>query len=252
MTQDFNKAMQDMMSAFPMDTSAMQDAFRTQAQLAERLSRVALDAAEQSTEISSGWTKETLSRLRDATAVKDEPAEYSQALTQLASAQAETTSETMARFAEVAKRVQMNTVELMLSAGKELAEDTAQQSRAAAERGQRATQDMAARGQEFAGKTQDAVTRISEQNRDAMAKVSQQGREAASATAQRSADATKATAQKSADASKTSAQKTSEAAKANAQKTSDATKADAQKSADAAKTTAQKSADATKATAGAK
>ncbi len=193
MTQDFNKTMQDMMSAFPMDTSAMQDAFRTQAQLAERLSRVALDAAEQSTEISSSWTKETLAKLRDATSVRDEPADYSKALTELTSAQAETTSEAMARFAEVAKRVQMNTVELMLSAGKEFAEDTAQQTRAAAERGQRAAQDMAARGQEFAGKSQEAVTQITEQNRDAAGKMAEQGRSAFDAAAKSGAQAAERT-----------------------------------------------------------
>ena len=195
MTQDYTKAMQDMMSAFPMDTSAMQDAFRTQAQLAERLSRVALDAAEQSTEISSKWTKETLAKMRDATSLKEEPADYSKALTQFTSAQAETTSETMARFAEVAKRVQMDTVELMLSAGKEMAEDTAQQTRAAAERGQRAAHDMAARGQEVAGKTQEAVTRISEQNRDAAAKMAEQGRSAVDAAAKSGAQSAKSGAQ---------------------------------------------------------
>ena len=229
MTQDFNKTMQDMMSAFPMDTSAMQDAFRTQAQLAERLSRVALDAAEQSTEISSSWTKETLAKLRDVATVKDEPADYSKALTQLTSAQAETTSEAMARFAEVAKRVQMNTVELMLSAGKEFAEDTAQQSRAAAERGQRAAKDMAARGQEFAGKTQEAVTRISEQNRDAANRVASQTKEATDRFAAKSKDATdrfaaqdKDAADKTAAATKDTADKFAATAKDAADKSSTA------------------------------
>ena len=172
MNQDFNKMMQDMMGAFPMDTSAMQDAFRSQAQLAERLSRVALDAAEQSTEISADWTKGTLSKMGDVSTLKSEPADYSKAWSQFASAQAETTSETMARFAEVAKRVQMETVELMLSAGKEMAEDTAEQSRAAAARGQRAAADMTTRGQDMARQGQDAVTRMAaqgQQTADAMA-----------------------------------------------------------------------------------
>ena len=173
MTQDFTKTMQDMMSAFPMDTSAMQDAFRSQAQLAERLSRVALDAAEQSTEISSKWTTDTLTKMRDVTTVKDEPADYSKALSQVASAQAETTAETMARFAEVAKRVQMETVELMLSTGREMAEDTATQARSAA-----------ARGQEMAGRTQDAVTRMADQGKAAADKMTASGAAATDKMAQ--------------------------------------------------------------------
>ena len=171
MNQDFNKTMQDMMNAFPMDTSAMQDAFRSQAQLAERLSRVALDAAEQSTEISSKWTKETLAKMRDVATVKDDPADYSKALTEVASAQAETTSETMARFAEIAKRVQMETVELMMSAGREMAEETSEQARAAAARGQRAATEMAER-------SQDAVTRMADQNKATADKMTAAGAQA--------------------------------------------------------------------------
>lgn len=183
MTQDLTKMMQDMMGSFPVDTSAMQDAFRTQAQLAERLSRVALDAAEQSTEISSSWTRETLAKLREVATVKDEPADYSKAVTQLTSAQAETTAETMARFAEVAKKLQMETVELMLAAGKELAEDTAEQTRAATARSRQVASDVAARGQDVASKTQDAVNKMAEQGADAAKGSADAGATAARRTA---------------------------------------------------------------------
>lgn len=132
MTNDMNKMFTEMLGAFPMDTSAMQGAFKTQAALAEKLSRVVLDAAETSTEISAGWTKETLAKMQDVATVKDEPADYSKAMSEFASAQAESTAETMARFAEVAKKVQMETVEMMLSAGKETADDVVSGSQAAA------------------------------------------------------------------------------------------------------------------------
>ena len=188
MTQDFTKTMQDMMGAFPMDTSAMQDAFRTQAQLAERLSRVALDAAEQSTEISSAWTKDTLSKMRDATTIKEEPAEYGRAVSELASAQAETTAETMARFAEIAKKLQMETVELMLAAGKEMAEDTAEQTRAATVRSRQVASDMAARGQDMTAKTQDAVNKMAEQGRQNASTMGAKAHETVDATADAGAD----------------------------------------------------------------
>ena len=122
-TQDFTKTVQDMLGAFPIDTSAMQDAFKTSAALGEKMSKVAFEAADKSNEISAKWTKETLGRLAEVTKVKEEPTDYSKAVTEFASAQAESAAESMAAFAEVAKKVQMETVELMLAAGKDMSED---------------------------------------------------------------------------------------------------------------------------------
>ena len=123
---DFTKVMQDMMGAFPVDTKAMQDVFKTQAALGEKMSKVVLEAAEKSAEVSSKWTKSTLAKIGEVSTVKEEPAEYAKAYTDFASASAEMAAEHMAAFAEIAKRVQMDTVELMLAAGKDMsAEATA-------------------------------------------------------------------------------------------------------------------------------
>lgn len=123
---DFTKVMQDMMGAFPVDTKAMQDAFKTQAALGEKLSKVALEAAEKSAELSNKWTKAALVKIGEVSTVKEEPADYAKAATDFASASAEMAAEHMAAFAEIAKRVQMDTVELMLAAGKDMsAEATA-------------------------------------------------------------------------------------------------------------------------------
>ena len=125
-TQDFTKMMQDMMGAFPMDTSAVQGAWKNQAAMAEKLSRIAIDAAEQSVDISARWTKDTLGKVGNVATVRDETADYSKAVTDFTSSQAESTSETLAAFAEVAKKVQMETVELMLAAGKDVSAQTSQ------------------------------------------------------------------------------------------------------------------------------
>ena len=122
-TNDVTKMMQDMMAAFPIDATAMQDAYKTSAALGEKMAHVALEAASKSTEISSAWTKDTLSKIGEVAKVKEEPTDYTKAMTDYASAQAEMTAETMAAFAEVAKKVQMETVELMLAAGKDFSED---------------------------------------------------------------------------------------------------------------------------------
>ncbi|MBU2962655.1 phasin family protein [Citreicella sp. C3M06] len=122
-TQDFTAMMKDMMGSFPVDTKAMDEAFKTTATLNEKLSAVALEAAEKSTELSAKWTKDTLTKLSDMTKFKSEPADYAKAMTDFASAQAETAAENMAAFAEIAKKVQMDTVELMMAAGKDFTED---------------------------------------------------------------------------------------------------------------------------------
>ena len=120
--QDFNAVLKDMMGAFPVDTKAMEDAFKNQAALSEKLSGVALEAAEKSAEISGTWAKTTLSKLTEVTKAKTEPADYAKAMTDFASANAEVAAENMAAFAEIAKKVQVDTVELLMAAGKDMQE----------------------------------------------------------------------------------------------------------------------------------
>ncbi|WP_338548577.1 phasin, PhaP [Roseovarius phycicola] len=123
--QDFNAVMKDFMGAFPVDTKAFEEAFKNQATLNEKMSGVALEAAEKSAELSGKWAKDTLAKLSDVTKAKAEPADYAKAITDFASANAEVAAENMAAFAEIAKKVQMDTVELMMAAGKDLQEDAA-------------------------------------------------------------------------------------------------------------------------------
>ena len=122
-TPDLNKAMQDMMQNLPVDTSSVKEAFRTQTALGEKMTRVALQAAERSTEISAQWAKDTLARMGELTTAKDQPADYAKAMSDFAAAAAEMAAEHMAAYAEVAKKVQMDTVDLMLTAGKDIAQD---------------------------------------------------------------------------------------------------------------------------------
>lgn len=122
-TTDFTKVMQDMMASFPVDTSAFQNAFKTQAAFGEKLSAVALAAAEKSTEITTKWAKDSLAKLAVASKAKTEAADYTKAASDFATQAAEMAAENMAAFAEVAKKVQMDTVELMMAAGKDVSEE---------------------------------------------------------------------------------------------------------------------------------
>jgi hypothetical protein len=123
-TTDFTKVMQDMMASFPVDASAFQNAFKTQAAYGEKLAAVALAAAEKSTELSAKWAKDSLAKLSETAKAKAEPADYTKAATDFATAAAEMAAENLAAFAEIAKKVQMDTVEVMLAAGKNASEET--------------------------------------------------------------------------------------------------------------------------------
>lgn len=118
-TPDFTKPFQDMMQNFPVDTSSMTEAFKTQSQLGEKMTRVALQAAERSTEISAAWAKDTIARMGELATSKEQPADYAKAMSDFASAAAELAAEHISAYAEVAKRVQMDTVDLLMNAGKE-------------------------------------------------------------------------------------------------------------------------------------
>jgi hypothetical protein len=119
MTPDFTKTMQDMMANFPSNMSPFQDALKSQGLLGEKLARVTLAAAERSTEISARWAKDSITRMGELAALKAEPSDYAKAVSDFASRAAELAAEHMAAYAEVAKKVQAETVNLMLTAGKD-------------------------------------------------------------------------------------------------------------------------------------
>lgn len=122
-TQDFTATLKDMLGAYPVDTSALEGVFKSTATLNEKLSGVALEAAEKSAEISNKWTKDTLAKLSEVSKAKADPADYAKAATDYASASAEVAAENLAAFAEIAKKLQSETVELLMAAGKDAAED---------------------------------------------------------------------------------------------------------------------------------
>ncbi|MEM9577045.1 MAG: phasin family protein [Pseudomonadota bacterium] len=122
-TPDLTAVFKDVLGAFPVDATAFEDAFKTSASLNEKLSAVALTAAEKSTDISNKWAQDTFAKLSEMSKAKAEPADYAKAMTDFASAYSESAAEHMAAFAEVAKKAQMDTVELMMAAGKDISED---------------------------------------------------------------------------------------------------------------------------------
>ncbi len=118
-TPDFTKAFENMFSAFPTDISAFSDAFKNSAEISGKFARIALEAAEKNAELSQAWTKDTLAKLEVATEIQKDPSDYAKVVSDIASSQAQAAPEHIAASTEVAKKAQMDTVELMLSAGKD-------------------------------------------------------------------------------------------------------------------------------------
>ena len=132
---DYTQMVKDAMSNFPVDTSSFQNLARSQAALAEKMSAVAIEAARKSTDLSARWAQDTLSKLSTVTTAKADPADYAKSMTDFMSTSAEAAAENLAAFAEIAKRVQAETLELMLAAGKDMSEDATAAAR-------KATQDL--------------------------------------------------------------------------------------------------------------
>ncbi len=124
-TQDFTAIFKDVADAFPVDTKAMEEQFKNQTALAEKMSAVALEAAGKSAELSAKWTQDTIAKMEAMSKSKAEPTDYAKAMTDFASATAESAAENMSAFAEIAKKVQTQTMELVLAAGKDMSDDVA-------------------------------------------------------------------------------------------------------------------------------
>ena len=120
-TQDYTRAFNEAMRAFPFDMSAFQEAFKAQAALGEKMVRLGLDAMEQNAEIGGKWLRESIERSGEAIRFRQDPAEYGKALSEYASAQTELAAEKLSALAEVNRKAQMEALELMLTAGKDMA-----------------------------------------------------------------------------------------------------------------------------------
>ena len=119
---DFAQTMKGFAGAFPVDAKAAADAFKTHAAFGERMSALMLQAAERTADISGKWTRETLARISDVAKVKEDPSDYAKALADFATGSAETAAENLAAYAEVAKTAQLDGVELVISAGRDVQE----------------------------------------------------------------------------------------------------------------------------------
>ena len=106
----------DFMGVVPFDTKAFEDAFKDSASFNEKFARVVVAAAGKNTDVYTKWTKDTSMKITGLAQVNFDPAEYAKFMTDFASSQAEVAAENITVFAEVAKKAQIDSVEIMMAA----------------------------------------------------------------------------------------------------------------------------------------
>ncbi len=117
---DYTAFFQDMMSGKGFDMPAANDMFGTLTAYQAKLNRIALDAAEKNAELSYGWMKDTLSKMEVFADPKADPSEMAKSAADAMTSTMRAAPEHVAKFAEVAKQAQTDTVEVMMQAGKDM------------------------------------------------------------------------------------------------------------------------------------
>jgi hypothetical protein len=114
---DYTKAMEQFVSATPFEMAENMKPF---VDYQAKLSQVAFDAAKKNVEIGQTWVNETIAALDAFAKPVEKPADIAAASTEFAKAQAEAAPKHLASFADVAKKAQVETAEIILKAGKDV------------------------------------------------------------------------------------------------------------------------------------
>ena len=88
-----------------------------------KLSKIALETIKKNTELSQEWSKETLNSLETFTKAHKNPSDYSKVTNDFVTQQTQSSPKYIAEFAEIAKKAQLDTIDLYMSAGKEMNEE---------------------------------------------------------------------------------------------------------------------------------
>ena len=88
-----------------------------------KLSKIALETIKKNTELSQEWSKETLNSLETFTKTQKNPSDYSKVINDFVTQQTQSSPKHIAEFAEIAKQAQLDTIDLYMSAGKEMNEE---------------------------------------------------------------------------------------------------------------------------------
>ena len=118
--EDYTKNFEKMMSQSPIK---IVEAMKSVMDYNAKFGKIALDTVKKNTELSQTWAKESLSALDPFVKSTEKPEDFMKIATDYVSSQTQSTPKHIAEFAEVAKKAQLETIDLMMKAGKDAQEE---------------------------------------------------------------------------------------------------------------------------------
>ena len=118
--EDYSKNFEKMMSQSPVK---FDDAMKSMMDFNSKFGKIALDTVKKNTELSQAWAKESLSALDPFVKSTEKPEDFMKIATDYMSSQTQSTPKHIAEFADVAKKAQLETIDLMMKAGKDAQEE---------------------------------------------------------------------------------------------------------------------------------
>ena len=118
--EDYTKNFEKIMSQSPFK---IDDAMKSMMDYNTKFGKIALDTAKKSTELSQAWAKESLSALDPFVKGTEKPEDFMKIASDFVSTQTQSAPKHLAEFAEVAKKAQLETIDVMMKAGKDAQEE---------------------------------------------------------------------------------------------------------------------------------
>ena len=118
--EDYTKNFEKMMSQSPIK---FDEAMKSVLDYNSKFGKIALDTFKKNAELSQAWAKESLTALDPFVKSTEKPEDFMKVATDYVSSQTQNTPKHIAEFAEVAKKAQLETIDLMMKAGKDAQEE---------------------------------------------------------------------------------------------------------------------------------
>ena len=130
--QNAKSAASDIQNLF--DPKGYQNVLRTWASMNERMTAIAVEAGNRSTDIANDTAKEAFANIREVTQVRDEPADYGKAYSDFVQKQMDLFMRTAQAYADVTQKAGTETTDLASKAGEEISDKAAANAETAADK----------------------------------------------------------------------------------------------------------------------
>ena len=116
--QDYSKAFSNIASYFPLSPTTMNDNYLKVTENFGKAVNIALNAASEVVDINDKWARDSLAKAKVVSDEKPSPENYTKAMQDYASSSWEASTQYLASYTEVARKAQMDTVELVIGSTK--------------------------------------------------------------------------------------------------------------------------------------